>query len=172
MPEGLILDDMLQPLSVVRQGYRSVLDEQAHVWDGWPKTAGGEFRRKVRTLAGNFQLVRVAPWLLSRSNRVRFQFVSHKLLRLVAPALLIATLMSSLLLAQIPFYRWLALAQLAFYFLGIVGMRVHAGMFSRIAGPAAAFCLLNAAAVAGFWQFLVKGSDLRKIWVPSNERSG
>jgi cellulose synthase/poly-beta-1,6-N-acetylglucosamine synthase-like glycosyltransferase len=167
LPEGLILDDMLQPLSVIRQGYRSVLDEDALVWDVWPKTAKGEFRRKVRTLAGNFQLVRVAPWLLKSENRVLGQFVSHKLLRLVAPVLLFLALVSSLALAHQPLYRWLAVGQLCFYLLGIVGMRTQLPGLRQITGPAAAFCLLNAAAIAGFWQFVAKGKNLQKIWVPS-----
>ena len=64
-PAGLILDDMFQPLSIIRQGYRSVLDSRACVFDTWPKKVEGEFHRKVRTLAGNFQLFQVAPWTLS-----------------------------------------------------------------------------------------------------------
>jgi cellulose synthase/poly-beta-1,6-N-acetylglucosamine synthase-like glycosyltransferase len=167
LPEGLILDDMLQPLSVIRQGYRCVLDESALVWDVWPKTAKGEFRRKVRTLAGNFQLVRVAPWLLTRENRVRAQFISHKLLRLVAPALLFLALLSSLALAHQPLYLWLAVGQLCFYLLGVLGLRTQLPGLRQITGPAAAFCLLNAAAIAGFWQFIAKGKNLQKIWVPS-----
>jgi len=50
-PAGIILDDMFQPLSIIRQGYRSVVDLQADVYDTWPRTFKGEFHRKVRTLA-------------------------------------------------------------------------------------------------------------------------
>ena len=63
-PAGIILDDMFQPLSIIRQGYRSVLDTRACVYDTWPKKVEGEFHRKVRTLAGNFQLFQIAPWTL------------------------------------------------------------------------------------------------------------
>ena len=48
---GMILDDMFQPLSIIRQGYRSVLDPQAYVYDTWPTKIEKEFHRKVRTLA-------------------------------------------------------------------------------------------------------------------------
>ncbi|HEY8997844.1 MAG TPA: glycosyltransferase, partial [Edaphobacter sp.] len=48
-PDGLILDDMFQPLSIIRQGYRSVLDREAIVHDVWPGKVAGEFARKVRT---------------------------------------------------------------------------------------------------------------------------
>ena len=72
LPESTILDDMLQPLSVIRQGYRSVIDSRARVYDVWPKSLQAEFNRKVRTLAGNFQLLQLAPWILSSENRLRF----------------------------------------------------------------------------------------------------
>ena len=36
-PDGMILDDMFQPLSIIRQGYRSVVDPAAFVYDTWPK---------------------------------------------------------------------------------------------------------------------------------------
>ncbi len=100
LPDGTILDDMLQPLSIIRQGYRSVVDVRARVYDTWPKNLRGEFHRKVRTLAGNFQLLQLAPWLLLRQNRLRFELVSHKLLRLVAPILLASMLISSFFLAN------------------------------------------------------------------------
>ena len=67
-PAGMILDDMFQPLSIIRQGYRSVLDSRACVYDTWPKKVEGEFHRKVRTLAGNFQLFQLAPWTLSSAE--------------------------------------------------------------------------------------------------------
>ena len=98
-PDGIILDDMFQPLSIIRQGYRSVVDPRAYVYDTWPKKVEGEFQRKVRTLAGNFQLIRLAPWTLGPENRVLFQFISHKLMRLVVPYLMILTLVSALFLS-------------------------------------------------------------------------
>ena len=93
----MILDDMFQPLSIIRQGYRSVLDPQAHVYDTWPKKFEEEFHRKVRTLAGNFQLFQLAPWTLTPQNRVLFQLVSHKVMRLVVPYLLVLLLISAVL---------------------------------------------------------------------------
>ena len=51
---------------------------------------GKEFARKVsRTLTGNYQLLRLAPWLISPANPLLFRFISHKLLRLLVPLLLV-----------------------------------------------------------------------------------
>src|SRR5580658_5988478 len=133
LPNGTILDDMLQPLSVIRQGYRSVLDLRARVYDIWPKSLRGEFHRKVRTLAGNFQLLQLAPWLLSRQNRLRFELISHKLMRLLVPLLLVILLASSALLAHHSLLYSGALAsQIAFYLLAALGSARNIPILSRI----------------------------------------
>jgi len=165
LPEGTILDDMLQPLSVIRQGYRSVLDVRARVYDIWPKSLRGEFHRKVRTLAGNFQLLQIAPWLLLRQNRLRFELISHKLLRLLVPILLVILLISSALLANRSLLYAGALgAQIVLYVLAALGAGRGIPVLMRIAGPASAFCMLNAAVVVGFYKFLFTPGPLWKIW--------
>ena len=65
MPEGTILDDVLLPMQIVRQGSRVVFDSRARAWDSPDLGEGREFSRKVRTLSGNYQLLQLAPWLLS-----------------------------------------------------------------------------------------------------------
>lgn len=166
LPEGCVTDDLFQPLAIVRQGYRCVFDERARVWDAWPKAMRGEFVRKVRTLAGNFQLLELAPWVLTRNNRIRFQFISHKLLRLVVPYLLAALLLLSALLAAEPVYRAMLWAQLGAYALAAVGLLWDRNPLRRITGPFAAFTLLNSAAVAGLYQFLRCRVQLWRIWAP------
>src|SRR3984893_6562342 len=165
LPDGTILDDMLQPLSVIRQGYRSVLDLRARAYDIWPKSLRGEFHRKVRTLAGNFQLLQLAPWLLSRQNRLRFELISHKLMRLLVPLLLVILLASSALLAHHSLLYTGALeAQIVFYILAAMGSAGNIPILTRVAAPASAFCMLNAAVVVGFYKFLFTRGPLWKIW--------
>jgi cellulose synthase/poly-beta-1,6-N-acetylglucosamine synthase-like glycosyltransferase len=165
LPEGTILDDMLQPLSVIRQGYRSVLDLRARVYDIWPKSLRGEFHRKVRTLAGNFQLIQLAPWLLSRQNRLRFELISHKLMRLLVPILMVILLASSALLASHSVLYMGALAsQIVFYLLAALGSARNIPILTRVAAPASAFCMLNAAIVVGLYKFLFTRGPLWKIW--------
>lgn len=164
-PPGIILDDMFQPLSVIRQGYRCVVDPQALVVDKWPKKIEGEFRRKVRTLAGNFQLVALAPWILSLQNRVFFQFFSHKIMRLVVPYLLVLLLVSSALLAtNSAFFAVMTVVQAVGWVLAIIGGRYKIPLVNRIAGPANALLVLNAAAVVGLYKFLFTRGPLWKIW--------
>jgi cellulose synthase/poly-beta-1,6-N-acetylglucosamine synthase-like glycosyltransferase len=164
-PPGIILDDMFEPLSIIRQGYRCVLDSEAHVYDTWPKRVEGEFHRKVRTLAGNFQLFQLAPWVLSTQNRVLFQLFSHKIMRLIVPYLLVLLLVSAIALApRSIFFTTVAAAQIFCWLLALVGSRFRIPVLHKIASPAATLLVLNAAAVVGFYKFLFTRGPLWKIW--------
>ena len=169
-PAGIILDDMFQPLAILRQGYRSVLDRSAVVMDVWPEKMTGEFERKVRTLAGNFQLVALAPWVLSWKNRVWVQLVSHKLLRLVVPYLFVVSLLSATALGMTSNgWRIVAAIQWGFWLTALIGLRVRIPGIHKIAAPAGALLVLNAAAVAGLYKFWFTTGPLWKIWsVPSS----
>jgi hypothetical protein len=172
LPEKLLLDDMFQPLCIIRQGYRSVIDDKARVWDMWPSTSVGEFRRKVRTLAGNYQLVQLAPWLLSRDNRLFFQLVSHKLLRLAVPFLLMTLFCLSCVLSPMHIYCAFVLAQILFYQLAIVGLISDIPIVRKAAGPAGAFVLLNAAAVVALFKFLFERRELLRLWTADESNKG
>lgn len=163
-PLGTILDDMFQPLSIRRKGYRSVLDSSAIVWDRWPRTPAGEFERKVRTLAGNLQLLQLAPWLLSYRNPILWQFVSHKLLRLVVPFALLVSLGCSLALGHRAFFLAAAIAQVLFYASAALGLLLPRNPLKTITGPASSFCLLNIAAIVGIAKFCWYRNEIFKIW--------
>jgi cellulose synthase/poly-beta-1,6-N-acetylglucosamine synthase-like glycosyltransferase len=162
LPEGTILDDVLLPMQVAKQGARVVFDSRARAWDAPDLGEGREFWRKVRTLSGNYQLLQLAPWLMSAKNPIRFEFVSHKLSRLAVPFALLALLLASLALPQ-PIYRAALAAQLGFYGLSLVAIAgVKIGPLSRFAEAARTFVVLNSAAVVAFVNF-VRGK--KAIWV-------
>jgi len=151
IPRGMLLDDLYWPLQVVMQGRRVVYDERAIAYDRLPEHPKDEFRRKVRTLSGNFQLAAVLPQaLLPWRNPIWAQFVSHKLLRLVVPWGLVGAFVASSLVAE-PFYRFAFLAQALFYALAIVALVGGPGSRWRVASAAASFVVLNAAAWLAFW---------------------
>jgi cellulose synthase/poly-beta-1,6-N-acetylglucosamine synthase-like glycosyltransferase len=162
LPEGTILDDVLLPMQIVRQGYRVVFDSRARAWDAPDLGEGREFSRKVRTLSGNYQLLQIAPWLLRAENPIRFEFISHKLSRLAVPFALLALLLASTLLPQ-PIYRAALGAQLAFYALSLAALAgVKIGPLARIADPARTFVVLNSAAVVAFINFV---TGRKAVWV-------
>jgi cellulose synthase/poly-beta-1,6-N-acetylglucosamine synthase-like glycosyltransferase len=165
LPAGVILDDMFEPLSIMRQGYRSVFDSQAHVYDKLPEKVEGEFNRKVRTLAGNFQLFQLAPWTLTPQNRVLFQLISHKVMRLMVPYLLVLLLVSSVILStSSALFAALATFQILGWAIAIANLRGRVSVLHRIASPASDLLVLNAAAVMGLYRFLFTRGELWRIW--------
>ncbi len=161
IPADTILDDVFIPMNVVRQGFRVVFDDRAHAWDLASQGTGREFARKVRTLTGNYQLLQLAPWLLRRKNPIRFEFVSHKLCRLLVPFALAAALFTSALLSG-TFFRAVLVLQLAFYALGMLAtVQAGRGLLARGADAAFTFVLLNAAAVVAFGKFV---SGRKPVW--------
>ena len=154
IPPGTLLDDCYLHLNIVRQGYRTVFEKEARVWDDVVTTPAQEFRRKVRTLTGNYQLLRLAPWLLTGRNPVRFEFVSHKLCRLLVPFALIAMLVSSWFVPG-PAYTVFAGLQTAGYLLGAIAMVWPAvGTVVRPAEVARAVLVLSAATLVAFINFM------------------
>jgi cellulose synthase/poly-beta-1,6-N-acetylglucosamine synthase-like glycosyltransferase len=162
LPPEMILDDVYLPMQVVRQGFRVVFDARARVWDGADLGTEQEFARKVRTLSGNYQLLQLAPWLLSGGNPIRFEFVSHKLLRLVAPLALAGILIASLVL-RAPVYRLALALQVAFYGLSLLAVaKLKKGPVARMADAAFTFVVLNTAAVVAFVNFV---SGRKAEWI-------
>src|ERR1700733_8210623 len=96
IPAGTILDDVFVPMNVVRLGSRVVFQPTAIARDRLFSEKGKEFSRKVRTLTGNYQLLLLAPWLISPKNPLLFRFFSHKVLRLLVPMLMVAMLAACL----------------------------------------------------------------------------
>lgn len=155
VPASTILDDVYIPMHVVRQGFRVVFIPEARAWDVVDQGHEREFSRKVRTLSGNYQLLQLAPWLLSSRNPIRFEFISHKLLRLLAPFLLVTMFVSSLVLPQM-FFRAALLSQVVFYALGVLAiLKLTRGPWTRIADAARTFMVLNAAASVAFIKFIL-----------------
>jgi cellulose synthase/poly-beta-1,6-N-acetylglucosamine synthase-like glycosyltransferase len=96
LPPGTVLDDVLVPMRVAAQGKRVVFEPRAMAWDQPSQEPEAERRRKIRTLAGNYQLLQLAPWLLSPfRNPLWFCFMSHKVLRLLAPWLIVTLFLST-----------------------------------------------------------------------------
>ncbi len=161
LPEGTILDDVLLPMQVARRGKRVVFDSRARAWDSPNLGEGREFWRKVRTLSGNYQLLQLAPWLLRRENPIRFEFISHKLSRLLVPFALVGVLVSSIFLPE-PIYRLVLVAQVVFYALSLAAFSgFPIGPLHRAADAARTFVVLNSAALVAFVNFV---TGRKAVW--------
>jgi len=70
-------------------------------------------------LSGNYQLVQIAPWLLTKKNPIRFRFVSHKLFA-TGSAIRLGGSFGGICFLSGPIYRTALVLQLAFYGLSLV----------------------------------------------------
>jgi poly-beta-1,6-N-acetyl-D-glucosamine synthase len=123
LPAGTLLDDVLAPMRSVLAGFRTVFEPDAQAFDTTVPDSAAEARRKLRTLAGNFQILRLEPRLLVPFvNPVWVQYVSHKVGRLVVPYALLGLMTASMALAQVNlFYAAALAAQCVAYLLGGYG---------------------------------------------------
>jgi cellulose synthase/poly-beta-1,6-N-acetylglucosamine synthase-like glycosyltransferase len=155
LPPGTILDDLLTPMRIVMRGFRVVFEGRALAFDHVAHDYSNEFKRKVRTLAGNYQVISLCPGLIKPwSNRLCLQFVSHKVCRLVAPVALVGLFITNA--AHLGgWYTVFMVIQLMGYTMALAGWWLSKmGVRERLTGAAFTFCLLNYAAVMGAIQFL------------------
>jgi cellulose synthase/poly-beta-1,6-N-acetylglucosamine synthase-like glycosyltransferase len=157
LPDETILDDVLVPMRVRLAGKRVAFEPEAKAYDIAAESRR-EFARKVRTLSGNFQLLLLLPsLLLPWRNPSWFDFLSHKLCRLLVPYAMVAALVSSAFLPA-PYSTILVGAQLAGYLLALLsGLGI---LRSRVAGLCQTLVVLNAAAVVGLARFVRHGRRL------------
>jgi biofilm PGA synthesis N-glycosyltransferase PgaC len=160
LPVGCLLDDMYLPLQVFRQGYRVVFEERARAYDE-PAPMNSEFRRKVRTLAGNYQLIGYLPWLITPGNRMLLHYLSHKVARLLLPFALLTMLLASPWLPA-P-WNWVCfVGQLSLYGLALADRLVPDGFpLKRLSSPAWTFTVLMA---ASFWSASILFRPRADFW--------
>ena len=152
--DDTILDDVVIPMQIAAQNYRIVFDHSAQSFDPQPNEPEHEQRRKRRTLAGNFQMLfRFPQWLVPWKNRLWWQLISHKYLRIAAPLFLALLFLSNAALIDQPLFRILFLAQTFFYLLAGLGLTFSSIKLPLFSIPAG-FCFLNLMTVGGFWNYL------------------
>jgi cellulose synthase/poly-beta-1,6-N-acetylglucosamine synthase-like glycosyltransferase len=157
LPAGVILDDMYLPLAIVRAGHRAVMAPRAVAYDRPSPSYGVEYRRRVRTLVGNYELLRLMPELLVPGrNPVFGRYVSHKLLRVLTPALCVGLLISGALLDGAA-YQGMAAGLAMSYVLGAVGLVTPL----RYLALPSAFLLLHTAGIAAL---LRPGRTASDVW--------
>ncbi|HEY6098818.1 MAG TPA: glycosyltransferase family 2 protein, partial [Anaeromyxobacter sp.] len=165
LPPETILDDVYVPMTAVLAGWRVAYAEDAVAHDR-ELDVGREFVRKVRTLAGNWQLLWLLPQLSNPlAGRAQWRFFWHKTARLLCPAALAIAFVGSLTAPGLAASAALA-AQAILY-----GLAAIASIAPRRAGRVAALCLtfvaLNAAAVAGCFAWARGRAGV--VWVRTGE---
>lgn len=151
-----LIDDVLIPMNIVRQGYRVVYEPTARAHDRKAVSTDKEFARKVRTIAGNYQLLLRHAWLLNPFlNRLWWQTISHKYCRLLSPPCLVLALAANYRLLHLPEYQLLFVLQVIFYVAAYFGYVNEAlAKTTPFISVPYTFCLLNWATVVALFRFI------------------
>ena len=156
LPHETLIDDVLIPLNIAAQGRRVIFDSTAVAYDVVSDDMTKEWHRKVRTLAGNWQLLQLFPGLLNPFvNPLWWRFLSHKFLRLLVPFALIAMFLSSFSLNSW-FFQLVLFFQIIIYLFMVAAHFYNPLKRNKIVKTAYFFGVLNLAVLVGFVRWATK----------------
>lgn len=129
MPQNTLLDDFILSMRIAQKGYKIAYSKSAYALETGSADIKNEEKRKVRIAAGGIQsIARLKSLLIPNPfhlGLLRFQYVSHRVLRWsVTPVLLFLLLplnLLSLCLYPSSLYAVFLGLQVLFYLLGAVG---------------------------------------------------
>lgn len=157
IPDETLLDDVLIPMNMVLEKKTVLFDSNAHAYDIPSEDPKREKIRKTRTLAGNWQLLELRPSLLNPfKNAIFVQFISHKILRLIAPFLLLFLLISNAFLVEELFYLITFVSQIIAYGLVILSLYSKTILKLPLVKIASSFMTLMWFTLLGFWSFVTR----------------
>ena len=171
IPPDTLLDDVVMLLPSLFRGYRIILEPAAKAFD-FPTALKSEFRRKLRTLGGLWQVFLRHPALLSSANPMRVHFVSQKIGRLLLPYALLCLTLSALGLPA-PWRTWVLGALALFYALGLLDLLVpQKFLLKRLTSPIRTFLVMCAASLCAVSVFFVPPQRLWKVTQVSRPAAG
>lgn len=166
-----MIDDFVIATEIHLQGLRTVYEPEAISMEDTNNRGQDELRMRIRVISQTLRALNKYKEVLSLSRHgiFAFQMISHKVLRYLVPAFLIAALVTNwLLINKSTFFYYFLLGQSAFYLLALIG-----GLAERLKvkiGPLAIpyyFALVNVASIAGIIRFISGGTQV--VWEPMRE---
>ena len=157
--ETVVMDDFLIPLRVLERGRRVVYDPEAVATENTSPDMQGEFTRKVRIAAANFNAI---PHILGLLNPLRgfvaLALWSHKIVRWFVPFLAIGALATNFFILK---SGWLYVVTLVLQLLVYMGALLgYLGdcLFGRpgLFMPIYYLVTMNLAMFLGFWRSLTR----------------
>jgi len=162
-----LASDFMGALRAARGGFRSVADPAARAKFPAVMSPRLEMPRRIRTFLRGITALMANLDMLNqfRYGRFAFQLASHKLLRFVAPFLLLTTLVTSGLLAgEQPFvvFFWM---QVIFYGLGVIGSIIPVLQRNRMIRVANYFTMVQWAMLLAWVKYA--WGEQQVTWEPS-----
>lgn len=149
----IVLDDIAVPMQIISRGYHCAFDERAIEYDDPSRTPRQESERKRRIVAGCVQLLLQYPlWLSPQHNPIWWEFVSHPVLRLFSPWLLIAAALTNALLVRHDPYFYLMALQGVLYLLAALGWHYRSALRSSpVSETLRTLAAFNLTTLAAWW---------------------
>ncbi|PYN42303.1 MAG: glycosyl transferase [Candidatus Rokuibacteriota bacterium] len=165
-----LASDFMGALRAARRGYRSIADPSALGRFVALASPQDEMRRKIRTFLRGITVLMANLDLVNpvRHGRFAFQLASHKLLRFLAPFLLLATLISSGLLNREPLYGLSFWAQTGLYLLAVAGKVVTPLQQGRVVRTAYFFTMVQWAMLTAWGRYALGHQQV--TWEPSRRQ--
>jgi cellulose synthase/poly-beta-1,6-N-acetylglucosamine synthase-like glycosyltransferase len=162
------INDFVIPLSIIRQGYRGVLDERAFCIEKSVEDQRGEVKRQVRITNRTLRAIFSNSDLFNPVSfgLYPFELFSHKVAKFLSPFFATALVLSTVALANRgTVYLLFLLAQILLVLLAWIGYKAGStSIISKIGSVCRTFVTMNLAIAAGWVQFL-KG-ETYTVWSP------
>ena len=148
--------DLVEPLCVLRNGYRVAFEDRALAYEETTKHSSQEFKMRVRVATRGMRGLLSVPELLQpwRNPWTSFQLISHKILRWMVPIFLMVIFLGSATNLNLLVFRTAFVLQVLFYLFVLISMVFPLHRHSRMLGIPLFFCTLNAAALVSMLQVL------------------
>src|SRR4051794_10105123 len=146
--------DLVEPLCVVRSGYRVAFEDRALAYEATTKNSSQEFRMRVRVGTRGMRGLLSVPELLQPWSHpwTAFQLFSHKILRWTVPILLILIFAGSAANLHLPLFRFGFILQVLFYAFVLLSLVVPVHRRWKLLGLPLFFCTLNMAALISMFE--------------------
>jgi len=169
VPEGTIIEDFVQSLSICKKGFVVRYEPNAYATETASASIREEMKRKVRICAGAFQAMLLLKDLFNvfKYPLVSFQFISHRILRwTLCPIALVTFLISNFLIVLNGgnlFYQIMLFLQLVFYGMAIAGwVFANRDVRVKILFIPFYFLFMNVAVFIGFGRYIRKKQTV--VW--------
>jgi len=160
--EKLINDDAAITFSIIKAGYRVLYDKNAKSFEQASTNLLDDYHVKVRMTTGGYQTIsREFGYLFPPTNWFSFNFISHKILRWLAPHFLITMFICSTILVENIYISIFLLLQILFYMISLFGwLNVKNKKLPSLVYIPMYFTYMNMALFHGFIRYIKGHSNV------------
>jgi len=162
---GDIIEDLVEPLEILKSGYRIVFEPDALAYEMTTENATQEFKMRVRVISGGMRGIWYARKVLNpfRYPFASFQLYSHKILRWFIPIFAILLFIANIfLIRESGLYYFCFILQSIFYLLAVAGLILDLLKIKiKIISLPLYFCTLNLASLVALIRNLKGGRSTK-----------